>query len=317
MGKYRSISLLFFISLCSGAGALLSQGLGPPSRSDNETALSRQGAGRSAVPGGAVAVASVLPRGVRQIQQGQYEVTDPRPLEVVAHLLSLKLGVSIAYEEAAWVSDRDVIRAADYPANQSLISRNATSRGPLIPRGGTVDVTIPTSQNLNQTDNASNVIQAALNNHRGHKNPGDFKLVRFGDGEFSIVAERAENEAGVLVNQHSPLDAKISFPEAERTWRETIDIIYQSIRNASHAPITDLGHPMQDSDTTRLRLGARDDIARDVLAKALRRPGRSKFSWILRYDPQNKIYTIVLIGVQAEVPIQGGGTGILPLAWPK
>jgi hypothetical protein len=313
--KDANAVLLFLITLSLGGREFLSQGVGGPPRIANEGVPSGQGSVKGATPGGVLAVAR-LPEGVHQVQDGQFIITDSRPLEVVAKLLSMKLGVPIAFEEAAWASDRDVMRAADAPGGQGATSLN-NPRGPLGPRGGTVDVSIPTFQSINPTENASNTIQAALNSHRSHKNPGDFKLVRFGEGEFSIVAERAENAAGVLVNQLSPLDARISFPEAERTMSETIEVIFQSIRNSGHASVTEFASRFQGFKNPRLRLGASNEIGRDVLAKAFRRPGGSKYSWSLRYDPENKGYLFFLVGVQAEVPIPGGGTGLRPLSWPK
>jgi len=316
MKKYANAVLLLLVTLSWGSREFLSQTMGgPPLRNGKEGIASGQATVKGAIPGGVLPVAS-LPKGALQVQEGQFIVTDSRPLEVVAQLLSMKLGVPIAYEDAAWASDRDVMRAADARGGQGVTSLN-NPRGPVGPRGGSVDVNIPMSKSVNPSETALNVIQAALNSHRGHKNPGDFKLVRFGEGEFSIVAERAENAAGVLVNQLSPLDVRISFPEAERTLSETVEVIFQSVRNSGGIPITEFASQFQGFKKPRLRFGASNEIARDVLEKAFRRPGGSKYSWSLRYDPQIKSYLFFLVGIQVEVPIPGGSAGLRPLSWPK
>jgi hypothetical protein len=120
-----------------------------------------------------------------------------------------------------------------------------------------------------------------------------------------------------MVKQISPLDVKISIPEADRSLHKTIDIIFEAIRTTVQLPLTNLTSLNPGFDRTSLRIGATNETARNVLEKALRRPGGEKFIWSLRFDPENKNYLIALQRVQAEISIAGGGMTFQPLTWPK
>jgi hypothetical protein len=236
-------------------------------------------------------------------------MTNPRPLEVATTLLSRKLGVAISYEEPAWESKGDLTAAGNYPGNEKMPAREFAR---LIPRGGSFEVIIPS----NSSANPIGVIEAALASHRNFHNPGEFKLIRFGHGEFAVVPDRAEDRDGKMVQRSSPLDLSISLPEQERTFSATIDAVLQAVQSGGGVSIF---MPTQLNDTLypKLRVGARNERARDVLAKVLHVPGGQMFSWYLRYDPQDKFYAFNLVSVQEEVQIPGGGAGLRFVAWPK
>jgi len=316
MKKLSLFLLSSLVILFLAKSGLLAQatGLGPPlGPPDNTDPLNGV---RGGIPGGVLPTAPPLPAAVREMGNGRFTITDSRPIEVAAQLLTRKLGVPIAFEEAAWISSSDVIRAANYPGNQGVTSRT-NPKGPLVPKGGTVDVVVPPGPPSDRAASASRTIEAVLISHRNHGNPGEFKLVRFGQDEYSIVADRAGDATGNMVKQTSPLDAKISFPEADRSLHETIETICEAVRTSSHLPLVNLSPLNQYFDQTRLRIGATNETARDVLAKALRRPGGSKRTWTLRFDPENKTYLISLLGVQAEIAVAGGKVALQPMTWPK
>jgi hypothetical protein len=269
---------------------------------------------RSGVPAPAIAVESAsLPKGARELQLGTFDVTDTRPLEVAAALLSRKLGVPIGYEEGPWASTAEVLRAADLPGNPQVWS-GPNPRGPRIPRGGTIIFTIP--GNSSQGGGAAQVIQAAIDNHRTRKNPGEFRMVSFGESEFSIVADRVENSNGTMVKTLPPLDSIISFPEVERSLGETIDLILKTAAAKAQLQIFQMFVDNNYLRTTRLKLGAKNQLARTVLSAALRRPGGPKQSWSLRFDPESGVYGIGFVNVDREVSIRGS-IGLQRLNWPK
>ena len=250
--------------------------------------------------------------GVVLLSDGIFEVTDPRPLQQAAELLERKLGVPISYEDPVWASSSDTMHAADWPGNRELAARNPNWKGPLGPRGGTVTVTLPTTQEARQATNPAYVIQAVLSNHEARGNAAQFTVVRFGENEFSIVPTKAEDKGGRLVDQASPLDLKISFPEEERSLPAAVDLISQAI----HARFVRIGStPLTDVRAPRVRVGAQNETARDVLARALRIPGGTKFSFQLNYMPDVQIYVIGLNPVRVEVPTPNG-TRLETLYWP-
>jgi hypothetical protein len=204
------------------------------------------------------------------------------------------------------------VHAADWPGNRELAARNPNWKGPLGPRGGTVTVTLPTTQEAKQATNAANVIQAVLSNHEARGNPAQFTLVRFGEYEFSIVPTKAKDKGGRLVDQVSPLDLKISFPEEERSLLATVDVISQAI----HARFINIGGSLiTDPRAPRVRVEAQNETARDVLAKALKIPGGAKLSFRLDYMPDLQMYVIGLHPVRVEVPSQNG-IQLETLYWP-
>ena len=308
MQRSRHVTLSILISLWINPNVRAQTvGLGAPPSSRTDGAL--QGV-RGGVPGGQVAPMdprAILPAGVRETAPGVFNIIDPRPLEKAMHLLSRKLGIPISYEEPAWVGKGDVIPAAEYPGNEKM-----AYPGPLIPRGGNFDVVIPRGVISDPTG----IIQAAVESHRRFHNPGEFKVITFGEGEFAVVPDRAEDKNGKMEQQVSPFDSRISFPEEERTFSATFKTVFEAIRAAGQAHIS-MGFFPNDTLYPRFRLGARNEVARDVLARMLRKPGGQKFSWWLRYDPQGKAYVFNLVSVQAETQIPGGGVGLQYVVWPK
>ena len=123
----------------------------------------------------------VVPTGVRQVGDNSYSITAARPLAVAAKLLSQKLGVPISYEDAAWVSDSDVQNAK--VSDSVLRSAGPNYKVPLVPRESTFDFGIAGAL----SGNIGFSIQAVIDSYHRFRNPGEFELRRFGEGEFSIV----------------------------------------------------------------------------------------------------------------------------------
>jgi hypothetical protein len=65
-----------------------------------------------------------------------------------------------------------------------------------------------------------------------------------------------------------------------------------------------------------VRLGANNEVARDVLVKALRlnRPNRRE-TWSLRFDPPTKIYGMLFRTAEQEVVLPGRGLVLQPMKW--
>jgi hypothetical protein len=251
--------------------------------------------------------------GVRNEGGGRFTITDPRPLERTAELLERKLQVAISYEEPAWSSAGDLSNAADLPQNSVLASKNPAWRGPLVPRSSTVDVTIPATGAT-----VAAIIQAALDNHRLRGNPGEFKAVQLGDGGFSIVAERVDDQNGGIVTSVSPLDLRITMPEEERTMADTLAVLIRAINATSKIPVVrptigGKGH----FDIVRVRVGAQNEPARDVLSRILRVPGQPKFSWTLDYMPDLRTYVLGFRRIQVERVLGDGSTELVEILWPK
>lgn len=269
-------------------------------------------AGRGGDRGGQSRVVPAID-GVVLRQDGVYDITDPRPLHQAAELLERKLGVPISYEDPMWASTTDTVRASQLPGNHELLAQHPNWKGNLVPRVGTVTVVVPTTAEAKQASNPAYIIQAAISSYEANGNSGLFTLVRFGENEFSIVPAKAEDRAGRLVDQVSPLDLKISFPEAERNLPATIDLIAQAIHVR---PIRFDSSPSAYSRAPRVLVGAANETARDVLARALRVPGGPKMSFRLDYMPDLHIHVIGVNPVRVEVPTPGG-MQLQTVYWPR
>jgi hypothetical protein len=156
----------------------------------------------------------------------EYSINNPRPLEQTATLLRRKLGVPVSYEDPAWSFSGDVVYSADLPANRHFVDQNPNWRGPRVPRGGIFEATLP--RNASAADPFV-MINAVVASYPIRNNPGLFKVVKFGDNEYSIVGIGAANSDGRVVQQTAPFDRRVSFPEEERTLADTLDLICKPI----------------------------------------------------------------------------------------
>ncbi len=264
---------LFYLAIAMSVVAALGN------RERSVFAIQRSGAsvGASGQPGvppprgrsgrGDAAATRVMPPidGVVARADGVFEITDPRPLNQIAVLLERKLGVAISYEDPVWASRRDTAYASALPANRELTARHPNWKGNLVPRGGTVTVVIPMAAEARQAASPASLIQAAISSYESSGNSAQFTVVRFGVNEFSIVPTRAEDKTGRLVDQVSPLDLKISFPEEDRSLPATIDLISRAI---DVRPVRFDSSPDAYARAPRVRVGADNETAREVLARA-------------------------------------------------
>jgi hypothetical protein len=289
----RFLSLLLLWFACSLQGFAQTGGFGSPISRDQQNQANGQVRGGRPGTFETRPLAS-LPRGVREVQPGVFMVTGTRPLEIASQLLMRKLGVPISFEEATWSSPKDVSLASH--------ERNVT-------------VSIPTP-----VSSKNSVIQAALDSHRLNSNPGEFKVIRFGDDNFGIVADFAEDQKGTMIQQVNPLDFRISFPEADRTVAETLNLIYRGIdtitkmRGFAFIPV---GPRVESFNRVNVRVGANNEIARDVLARTLRHQGLPRIVWSVRFDPGAKTYGVWFQPAQEEVLVPGHGVVLRSLPWPK
>ncbi len=249
--------------------------------------------------------------GVTTVRDGDYTIDDPRPLEQATKLLERKLGVPIWYEDPQWAFSGDLIQAADLPANRELVAKNPSWRGPLVPRGGSMSLTLPTTLSEFKAAHPIKLFETAIASHGQLRNSATFKVVQFGENEFSIVGIRAASKEGRLVDQVPPLDRRITFPAADRTLADTLKLICDSIN--VRLMVEFRGGPEK---SRHVMIGSNNEVAREVLARAMRLPGGMKISWVLSYMPDLQAYLLGSRAAQAEI-MNANGTELQTLYWPK
>src|SRR5712671_3403721 len=202
----------------------------------------------------------IIPSGVRTIQDGQYSITSARPLAVAAQLLSLKLGVPVSYEDATWLATADVTTAKLDPS----VSRAASPsfRVPIVPRESAFDFTLPSLAEMRNSSQPETIIAAVIETYHRLRNPGQFKLIRFGEGEFSIAATAAGGKDGNMVPQLLPLDTRISFPPRKRSLDEAIEEICAKVTASGPIPLINNAPPAMYFTNNYTEIGADNEVAR-------------------------------------------------------
>ena len=242
--------------------------------------------------------------GVTAGTPGVFRISGVRPLEIASELLKRKLGVPISYEGITWASRDDLVT-------------------------GTLDVVTSTSLLDLPVAGPTDIIRQAVISHTG------FNLVEFGESEFSIVPVSPAQIDGRTPGYASPLDVAISFPAEDRSLEETIELILRAINEVERGPLTGR-HPFTGQEqyawqgpeidgsqislyhhAHRVLVGANQEGARYVLARALRIPGKIKIIWDMRYDPLYKNYILNFQPLLEEVLTSTGEARLRRIYWPE
>jgi hypothetical protein len=223
----------------------------------------------------------------------------PRPLAEGAKFLEKYLSVAVSYEDPPWSFAPDIERNGDSPNRVPTMIDD--TRGPV---WGTLELqfTIRT-ETSRAIDTPRILLDKLLAEHVLRKNAGEFRIVESGDG-FALIPVRCSDREGKLASCGSPLDSVISFPEEERDARATVRLILQTVKSATGHSIVlgdNLTVPPSYVFGGRVTLGAKNEAARDVLAKAFKQIRYSdpatlpvKTAWSMLYDPGDRVYVLNL-----------------------
>jgi len=255
--------------------------------------------------------------GADEIGSGIFRITDSRPLDRVAELLERKFGVPVSYEEELLQYSGDMVFAADLPGNRATVAKFPEWKGPLVPRLGVVELTVPPREILEKISDPTKYIQEAIDSHQGNHNPGGFKVLNLGAYGFSIVMNAVADKLGQFKPLEAPLDVLVSFPEKDRSLGETLELVSKAVAAAGRTPFG-IGTPGSESyfETTQVRIGAQNEPARNVIAKALRAPGQNMRSWNLHTLPGG-FFILGVRAVEVEVVDEIGNTKLKSLTWPR
>ncbi len=249
---------------------------------------------------------------------------ESNPLQRAVDQIQRKFGVPVSFEDPVWSFPGDLIRLIDTPnvakrPNRDQIDPNAT-----VPAAGFLRLQIPVDLvSQNKESLARLTLEAAIQDHRQRGNQGQFRLIDLGENGFSVTASRIRGITGVVGDTSLPLDVRISLAEIERTVPDTLSAIAQEVsarygRNVTISPlIASLEPQLFRSGITRI--GAQNESAREVLAKALRGIRRQaglgfpnppnripKMSWYARYDTSSDSFFISLRIVAQELVMTRG-----------
>jgi hypothetical protein len=194
-----------------------------------------------------------------------------RPVAKAVEELVFRYGYVITYEDPRLTYKGDL--------------RYLPTHGVVVPQGGTLDLTLPSSHSISAETIASllqQVMQAQTNTQQG----GRFRVERDG-ALFHVLPTAARDQNGNWSAQTPLLDVPISLPLQDRDHAGTLYAVGKAIKAASGMSVdipTFGGIDGPDPDHPRqYRLGAENERARDVLMRALTLVGTppTRVTWLM------------------------------------
>jgi hypothetical protein len=267
--------------------------------------------------------------------QTVWTINRPRPLLEFVSILQKRTSVPISYEDPIWVYETDkgtgdIIRAKgmtdeEHSPNLRIPDLIRLASGKL-----SIPVTVLAKNMLVQhpEEMTARLLGDAVGNHSANRNPGVFSFVDLADSGFDIIPLQVRNSAGQWTQTKSPLDSIISFPTQERSSQETISLIAQLASQESGIRVEFDASAKELPLRQTVVIGARNTVARNVLAQTLRDikrgdPGNHapvpKRSWRLIFDIHTSSYVLELESVRLELFNESGKSigKSAPISWPQ
>jgi hypothetical protein len=233
------------------------------------------------------------------------QVDDPRPLAKAAEMLETNLGVPINYEDPEYASDEDLVDVTD--ATWRAANPGDPKRA-LVPRGGALEVSYQPNHTDGSVDDPGPIIQEIIDAHRAHSYPGVF-ILRHEASVYTITPTQVKDANGRLTPQQSAFDTAISFPQAERSGYETLELIIGEISAIIGKHIGIGTVPINYLSQQKVTIGAQNEPARQVLIRSFAglrwinsytALAPQQISWQLFYAPDARMYFVNLHGVVAK-----------------
>jgi hypothetical protein len=184
---------------------------------------------------------------------GAVLVNEVMPLFRAADLLQRRYGVPISYEDPPYEFSDEI----EHPPY--------LSHG-MVPRAGRLTVDLSPPLTSPEPSTVATLLQGLVEQHARNGNPGQFKVIQTAAG-LAIVAAAVRDSSGALLPYRSPLDARISFPEMERSAHDAVAAFLEATADASGKKLA-LGED-RVLKWQEVRIGANNEVARDVLARML------------------------------------------------
>jgi hypothetical protein len=252
-----------------------------------------------------------LPDGVTAEPNDRFAIKSPRALAVAAQLLTQVLGVPVSYEDAIWKAGADVTSWT--PAIAARLNPSVGLSTRIGAREAMFDFAVPAAAERKYIP-AESIVSSVIETYHRAGSPGEFKVIPFGMEEYSIAAEFAGDKDGRKVQQHRPLDERITFPAKKRSVSAAIDEICRTVTKAGGISV--LNNVSINFSQVYTDIGADNEVARDVLAKVLRMPPYLKQAWVSNYDPQLNEFILTVYPVRLEITRADGVKRLQDVVWP-
>jgi len=188
-------------------------------------------------------------------------VSDARPLASAIKEIEDRYGWVITYEDPRYVDASDVEdvtwRRKDLDFTKKVLA----------PRGGPFSFRYPVPAGVDAPD-ASALLGKLLEEYHRTGYPGVFRLARTGS-VFHIVPSASRNTLGQLEPWSSPLNARISIANNERTAFDMLEAIAAAVSRSGSVKVGVASAPLNLMMGVRVQGGARNERARSVLLRTL------------------------------------------------
>jgi hypothetical protein len=265
------------------------------------------------------AVATVFAvAGAAQGSASIVHVDDHWPLSKASQLLESHYGVPISMEDVSAYEYVGELRELDNFAE--LQRAHPDIKRLLYPRG-VLDVSFPEPADKTTPAGVANILGDLLTQHVRNGNPGQFSLLVTPEA-LVIVPTARRNSSGTLVPDRSPLEMRISFPEADRDAAQAFEAFCEALTTALGKKAVLWNSPFQQQ---KVRIGANNEVARDVLVRMIAslrwdepfslkvaRP-MARLSWTFAPLPGTQDYALSLRQVSVVRPGRNGLTTRVPI----
>lgn len=220
------------------------------------------------------AVIALVPLTAQRSQALELSVLDGRPLSAVIGQLEARYGWTITYEDPPYESPFEI----DDVTLQVARDPKSFKGKVLVPRTRGFDFKYP-----NADQPQAEEVLAALVRDYNSVNEDRFRLLRTGNF-FHVVPSVSGDRNGQPTERQSRLDVRVTFPNSDRSVLETVELVVAQVRERTGAPLSVARLPTRLLSQKKLRTGATNEPARDVLVRALTSTGR-ELSWRIPCDP--------------------------------
>jgi hypothetical protein len=227
-------------------------------------------------------------------------VEDPRPVAKAVQILVSRYGYVITYEDPRYAYGDDVQDVTDQVRKD--LDKYPPGKAPrvLIPRGEKLALNVPSTA-------TSQDVRATLNSlvQMSRQTGGHFRMLEAGS-VFHVIPMQVRNVDGNWGATTSILDEAISMATQDRTEYELIKDICNAVSSAANVSVKiglGIGQGgLRIGPEPRYSFGAHNEVARDVLMRALAATSEAKRTWLLLYDVSQKAYFLNLLRVPDLAP---------------
>jgi hypothetical protein len=221
-------------------------------------------------------------------EQKTLAVEGPRPVADAISALEQQYGVLVSYEDARYVNSGDVADVTDQVARD--LDKYPPGQGPRILAPRTHRLAIQYSVDANgKPQDVPSILQAIID---AEAKVGTVFELRDLNGSYAVVPKRTRGLDGMLHDETPVLDARIDLPDVDRSAAELLEAICSAVSKVTSMQVENGMVPMNFFLQTRVRRGASNDVARDVLRSSFLQIGGSRLVWSLLYDPGDKAYAL-------------------------